>query len=339
MTAAVTAVMNRIALTMGDPAGIGPEVICKALAVMPAAERAGTFVIGDPVFMRRAADLVGADLTFHEVSGPVPADQVPAGAVPLIAVEAPNRDTIKPGELSADAGEAGVRCVKLAVELALAGAVDVICTASLNKTSVRMAGYNLNGHAGLLAKFTGVKKNYAVLACPQFTVIHVTTHVSLREAADLCRTDLVLDTIRAAHQHVLTTGIEKPRIAVAGLNPHCGEGGIYGKEDDDYVVPAIAAARAEGLDAHGPIPGDAVFQQAMDGKYDIVVAQFHDQGHIPAKTIGGHDTVNITVGIPVLRTSVDHGTAFDIAWKGVADPANMKAAIASARKMRPLKKG
>lgn len=333
----MTAVLNRIALTMGDPAGIGPEVICKALAVMSAPERAATFVIGDPVFMRRAADLVGADIVFHDVPGPIAAG-VPTGAVPLIAVEAPNRDAIRPGELSADAGEAGVRCVKLAVELALAGAVDVICTASLNKTAVRMAGYNLNGHAGLLAKFTGVKKNYAVLACPQFTVIHVTTHVSLKEAADLCRTDLVLDTIRAARDHALTTGIARPRVAVAGLNPHCGEGGIYGTEDDDYVVPAVASARAEGIDAYGPIPGDMVFSQAIDGRYDIVVAQFHDQGHIPAKTIGGHDTVNITVGLPILRTSVDHGTAFDIAWKGVADPANMKAAIASARKMRPLPK-
>lgn len=151
-----------------------------------------------------------------------------------------------------------------------------------------------------------------------------------------CRPPLVLDTIRAARDHALTAGIARPRVAVCGLNPHCGEGGIYGTEDDEFVVPAIAAARAEGIDAYGPIPGDMVFSQAMAGKYDIIVAQFHDQGHIPAKTIGGHATVNITVGLPILRTSVDHGTAFDIAWRGVADPANMIAAIASARTMRPL---
>jgi 4-phospho-D-threonate 3-dehydrogenase / 4-phospho-D-erythronate 3-dehydrogenase len=323
--------MNKIGITMGDPAGIGPEVICKALAAMSSEERAATLVIGDPVFMARASELVGESINFVSPDGPVP-DM----AVPLLAVVSPNRSGILPGKLSADAGEAGCRCVKKAVELALAGEIDVICTASLNKTAVRMAGYAVNGHAGLLALFTGVKKNYAVLACPQLTVIHVSTHVSVAKAAELCRTPLILETIRAADAHVRTTGIAKPRIAVAGLNPHCGESGLYGKEDDDYVKPAVEAARAEGVDAVGPVPGDVVFEQAMDGRYDIVVAQFHDQGHIPAKLIGRHQTVNITAGLPVLRTSVDHGTAFDIAWKGVARPDNMKAAIAMARRMSPV---
>jgi 4-hydroxythreonine-4-phosphate dehydrogenase len=323
--------MNRIGLTMGDPAGIGPEVICKALKDMTAGERAATLVIGDPVFMARASDLVGAGLSFVSPDG-----TIAAGSVPLLAVEARNRDSILPGQLSADAGEVGCRCVEQAVQLALAGNIDVICTASLNKTAIRMAGYALNGHAGLLSHFTGVKKCYAVLACPQLSVIHVTTHVSVAKAAELCRRDLILETIRAAHQHVLTTGIAQPRVAVAGLNPHCGEGGLYGSEDEEQVVPAVRAACAEGIAASGPIPGDVVFEQAIDGKFDIVVAQFHDQGHIPAKLIGRHDTVNITAGLPVLRTSVDHGTAFDIAWKGVAKPHNMKAAIAMARRMRPV---
>lgn len=323
--------MNRIGITMGDPAGIGPEVICKALLAMSAEERAGVLVLGDPVFMKRAADLVGADFAFTPEGEPLG-----RGDVPLRPIEAPNRDAIRPGELSPDAGEAGKRCVEEAVKMALAGEIDVICTASLNKTALRMAGYQLNGHAGLLSLFTGVKKNYAVLASPQFSVIHVSTHVSLIKAAEVCRTPLILETIRVAHEHMRTTGLDRPRIAVAGLNPHCGEGGIYGSEDDDFVTPAVEAARAEGLDVTGPIAGDVVFQQAIDGKYDIVVAQYHDQGHIPAKLIGGHDCVNVTAGLPVLRTSVDHGTAFDIAWKGVADPGNMKAAIAMARRMKPL---
>lgn len=323
--------MNRVGVTMGDPAGIGPEVICKALAAASPEDRKSTLVIGDPVFMQRARDLVKADFAFVSAGQPMP-----GGAVPLLAIEAPNRDAIVPGQLSADAGEAGCRCVKKAVEMALAGEIDVICTASLNKTAVRMAGYNLNGHAGLLALYTGVKKNYAVLACPQLSVIHVSTHVSIAQAAELCRTPLVLETIRAARDHLLTTGLKQPRIAVAGLNPHSGEGGLYGREDDDYVGPAVVAARAEGIDVTGPVPGDVVFQQAIDGMYDIVVAQFHDQGHIPAKLIGRHETVNITAGLPVLRTSVDHGTAFDIAWKGVADPGNMIAALAMARRMKPV---
>ena len=316
---------------MGDPAGIGPEVICKALADMSAEERASVLVVADPVFMTRANELVNAGLTFCAPDGPVP-----DAAVPLLPVEAPNRDLILPGQLSAAAGEAGTRCVKKAVELALAGAIDVICTASLNKAAVRLAGYPPNGHAGLLSLFTGVTKTYAVLASPRLSVIHVSTHVSVAKAVELCREALVLDTIRAAHRHVLTTGIAQPKIAVSALNPHCGEGGLYGNEDELYVAPAVKRAREEGIDVAGPIPGDVVFEHAVDGRYDIVVAQYHDQGHIPAKLIGRHETVNITAGLPVLRTSVDHGTAFDIAWKGVAKPDNMKAAIAMARRMKPI---
>jgi 4-hydroxythreonine-4-phosphate dehydrogenase len=328
--------VNRIGLTMGDPAGIGPEVICKALKEMSAAERAAVLVIADPVFMARASDLVGANLDFVTTDAAVEAGKVPDGGVPLLPVEAHNRDAILPGQLSADAGEVGCRIIKTAVDLALAKKIDVICTAALNKTAIRMAGYALNGHAGLLSHFTGVKKCYAVLACPQLSVIHVTTHVALSKAAGLCRTELILDTIRAAHRHVLTTGIEHPRVAVAAINPHAGEGGLYGTEDQEQVVPAVEAACAEGIQATGPIPGDVIFEQAIDGKFDIVVAQFHDQGHIPAKLIGRHETVNITAGLPILRTSVDQGTAFDIAWKGVARPGNMKAAIAMARRMRPV---
>ena len=316
---------SRIGITMGDPAGIGPEVICKALAAMPDDERAATLVIGDRLFMERAARLVHADALFA------------AGGVRMVEVEAPNRDAILPGVLSPDAGEAACRCVKRAVEMAQAGEIDVIVTASLNKAALRAAGYPHNGHAGLLAHFTGARRSYAVLACPQLTVIHVSTHVSLARAPDSCRTERILETIRAGHAHMRSTGVAHPRIAVAGLNPHCGEGGLYGSEDDEQVIPAVAAARAEGLDVTGPVPGDIVFMQAVDGKYDLVVAQFHDQGHIPAKLIGRHETVNVTAGLPILRTSVDHGTAFDIAWKGVADPQNMQAAIAMARGMRPVR--
>lgn len=321
--------MNTICITMGDPAGIGPEVVCKAIADMSPDERATTLVVGDPVFMARANALVKAGIAFVPDDGPCR-----PGEVRLCAVEAPNRDRILPGVLSPDAGEAAYRCVRKGVELARSGAADVLVTASLNKAALRAAGHPYNGHAGLLAHFTGVAKSYAILSCPQLSVIHVSTHVSLAKAAELCRTSLILETIRAGHRHMLTAGVERPRIAVAGLNPHCGEGGLYGSEDDDHVGPAVKAACDEGLLVAGPVPGDVVFQQAVDGRYDLVVAQFHDQGHIPAKLIGRHETVNVTAGLPILRTSVDHGTAFDIAWQGVADHHNMKAAIALARRMR-----
>lgn len=324
--------MAIIGLTMGDPAGIGPEVICKAIMPMEDDERASTIVIGDPVFMERANELVKAKISFVPFGG-----DRPRGAVRLVAVDAPNRDAILPGELSPDAGEAAYRCVKTGTDMALSGQIDVLVTASLNKTALRLAGYPLNGHAGLLAHFTGTKKSYAVLACPQLTVIHVSTHVSLADAAKACTKAAVLDTIRAAHRHALSAGIDHPRIGVAGLNPHSGEGGLYGKEDDEQVAPAVEEARAEGLDVTGPVPGDVIFPQTVDeAKYDIVVAQFHDQGHIPAKLIGKHDTVNITAGLPILRTSVDHGTAFDIAWKGVANPHNIMAAIRFAHGMRRI---
>jgi 4-hydroxythreonine-4-phosphate dehydrogenase len=317
--------ISRIGITMGDPAGIGPEVICKSLVAMPENERSATLVIGDRVFMERAARLVNAGGLFAG-----------AGGVRLAEVEAPNRDAILPGRLSPDAGEAACRCVKRAVEMARGGEIDVIVTAPLNKAAMRAAGYPQNGHTGLLAHLTGATRSYAVLACPQLTVIHVSTHVALAKASDSCRAQRILDTIRAGHMHMLSAGVAHPRVAVAGLNPHCGEGGLYGTEDDEQVVPAIASARAEGMDVTGPVPGDVVFMLAVDGKYDLVVAQFHDQGHIPAKLIGRHETVNVTAGLPILRTSVDHGTAFDIAWKGVADPRNMQAAIAMARGMRPV---
>jgi 4-hydroxythreonine-4-phosphate dehydrogenase len=324
---------NMLGITMGDPAGIGPEVICKALAAMSTEGRVATIVIGDPHYMRRAATLVGVDAIFVENGG-----AVPSGKVRLEAVPAKNRDAIRDGIQSGAAGEAAFQCVKRGVEMALRGDIDVIVTASLNKAALREAGYPYNGHTGALAHLCGVDTSYAVLACPQLSVIHVTTHVSLSKAAELCRVEKILRTIRAGYHHVLSTGIRNPRIAVSALNPHAGEGGMFGTEDDEFVVPAVAAARDEGMDVTGPVPGDVVFSQAVDGKYDLVVAQFHDQGHIPAKLLGRHETVNVTAGLPILRTSVDHGTAFDIAWKGVADPQNMQAAIRMARTMRPVGK-
>jgi 4-phospho-D-threonate 3-dehydrogenase / 4-phospho-D-erythronate 3-dehydrogenase len=303
-----------IGITMGDPSGVGPEVICKALAGMDRAERAATLVIGCPEAMARAARLAGADL----------AD------VRLVSVAA---EGWSPGRVSPGGGEAAYRCVVRAVELAQAGEIAVIVTAPLNKAALHAAGHAFDGHTGLLAHLTGAKSSFMLLASEKLSTIHVSTHVSLREAIARCRSPRVLETIRAADAHFRRLGLARPRIAVAGLNPHCGEGGLFGREDMEEIAPAVEQARAAGLDVSGPIPADTVFLRAYRGEFDVVVAQYHDQGHAPMKLVAFETTVNVSLGLPVQRTSVDHGTAFDIAWKGVADARNMQAAIAYARRL------
>ena len=303
-----------IGITMGDPSGVGPEVICKALAAMDAAARRSTLVVGCPDAMARAARLVDADLSGVRL------------------VEAPAAGW-SAGRISEGGGEAAYACVVRAVELARAGEIAVIVTAPLNKAALHAAGHEFDGHTGLLAHLTGAKSSFMLLAADELATIHVSTHVSLKEAIARCKAERVLATIRAADAHFRRLGVVRPRIAVAGLNPHGGEGGLFGREDMDEIAPAIARARAEGLEVAGPIPADTVFLRAYKGEFDVVVAQYHDQGHTPMKLVAFETTVNVSLGLPVQRTSVDHGTAFDIAWKGVADPRNMQAAIAYARRL------
>jgi 4-hydroxythreonine-4-phosphate dehydrogenase len=195
------------------------------------------------------------------------------------------------------------------------------------------AGHEFDGHTGLLAHLTGAKSSFMLLAAERLSTIHVSTHVSLQEAIARCKAERILATIRAADAHFRRLGIARPRIAVAGLNPHCGEGGLFGREDLDEIAPAVERARAEGLEVAGPIPADTVFLRAYKGEFDVVVAQYHDQGHAPMKLVAFETTVNVSLGLPIQRASVDHGTAFDIAWKGAADPRNMQAAIAYARRL------
>jgi 4-hydroxythreonine-4-phosphate dehydrogenase len=303
-----------IGITMGDPSGVGPEVICKALAAMDAPERRATVVVGCPEAMARAARLVGADL----------AD------VRLVAVAAEGWSA---GRVSEGGGEAAYRCVLRAVELARAGEIAVIVTAPLNKAALHAAGHQFDGHTGLLAHLTGARSSFMLLAAERLAAIHVSTHVSLQQAIARCKAERVLATIRAAEAHFRRLGLARPRIAVSGLNPHCGEGGLFGREDMEEIAPAVERARAEGLEVAGPIPADTVFLRAYRGEFDVVVAQYHDQGHVPMKLVAFETTVNVSLGLPVQRTSVDHGTAFDIAWKGVADARNMQAAIAYARRL------
>ena len=318
---------NLIGITMGDPAGVGPEIICKALAALDNTQRSQVVVIGDPFFLDKANQQFDTGLVF----GPA-FNELPLGVVPLVSVSVQDSGQVKNGVISSSAGEAAYRCIVRATELALNRQIEVIVTAPINKGALHAAGHHFDGHTGLLAHLTRSKSSFMLLTSDKLSTIHVTTHLSMRNAIERITCERVLATIRAGAQHLQQVGIENPRVAVAGLNPHCGEGGIFGTEELEQIEPAIQKARAEGINVVGAIPGDTVFYRAVRGEFDLVVAQYHDQGHTPAKLLAFDTTVNVSLGLPIRRTSVDHGTAFDIAWSGRADHGNMLAAIAYARR-------
>ena len=318
---------SRIGITMGDPAGIGPEIIVKTLQEMLPEDRSRVVVIGNIDVLERASRLIGKGLIFSD------SFTVDKGSIPVVHVQTAGVASIKDGQLSASAGEAAFRFVEKAAELSLDKLISVIVTAPLNKAAMHLAGHKFDGHTELLASITGAKSSYMLLAGPQLNAIHVTTHTSLANAAVTPSIQRVLDTIRIGNQHFKDMGYTNPRLAVAGLNPHCGEGGLFGSEETDRLAPAIEQAIADGIDVQGPISGDTVFYRALKGEFDLVVAQYHDQGHMPTNLIAFNETVNVSLGLPIHRTSVDHGTAFEIAWKGVANNTNMKAAIDYARRI------
>lgn len=320
---------QHLAITMGDPAGIGPEIIVKAMADAGIRSRARLLVIGSAARLRQAAELVGSSLRVVTVDGPADArfggDEIDCIDVPGIGTDLPW------GELSADAGDAAYRSVEKAVQLALAGEIDAICTAPLNKAALHLAGHRYPGHTELLADLTGTAEVSMMLTAPRMRVIHVTTHIGLIDAIERIDGDLVFRTIARGHELLTRMGIADPKIAVCAINPHAGENGLFGRgEEAEKIAPGIALAREAGIDAIGPLPADTLFFLAGRGDFDLVVAMYHDQGHGPVKVLGLENGVNITVGLPVVRTSVDHGTAFDIAGTGRADHESMLEAIRQA---------
>lgn len=320
-----------IAVTMGDPAGIGPEIVARTFAEPDFARRNRAFVVGDAAVMRRAARLLDLDLEVNAVSDPADGRFEP-GVVDLVQ-EGEVPENLPFGELSAAAGAAAFGYVRRATQLALDGRAAAVATAPLNKEAMHLGGYRYPGHTEILAELTGTKDYAMMLVAPDLRVIHVSTHVSLREAIGRVEPGRELAVIRLARDALVRLGVESPRIAVAGLNPHAGENGLFGPEDAEKIRPAVERAREEGIEASGPWPPDTVFARARGGDFDIVVVQYHDQGHIPIKLLGFESGVNVTVGLPFFRTSVDHGTAFDIAGTGQADHASMKAALDLAREL------
>jgi 4-hydroxythreonine-4-phosphate dehydrogenase len=320
-----------IAVTMGDPAGIGPEIVAKAFAEEGFRDEGRSLVVGDPEILERAARLLKLPLRANEISEPEEAAFEP-GAVDVLAVgEVP--EDLPFGELDARAGDAAFRYVQRATELANERRVAAIATAPLNKEAMHLAGHKYPGHTEILAELTGTKAYAMMLVTDELKVIHVSTHVSLREAIERVRPGRELAVIRLAHDALRKLGVENPKVAVAGLNPHAGENGLFGTEDLENIAPAVEEAKEQGIEASGPWPPDTVLMRARRGEFDVVVVQYHDQGHIPVKLMGFEAGVNVTVGLPFFRTSVDHGTAFDIAGTGKADHASMQAAIDLARNL------
>ena len=312
-----------LAITMGDPSGIGPEIIVKALDGQPPERRCVVF--GCPQVMKRAVSIVGAGLTVRRLDQITDASYQPNNLEVFPTSQFDELPTF--GEISATSGQSAYDAIVRAIESALAGQVSGIVTAPIHKEALSKAGISYSGHTEILADFSGAEKVAMFLGNDEIRTVLVTIHCSLLDAIKGADYEAQMAAIRFAHEGAKSLGFETPRVAVAGLNPHAGEGGLFGREEIEAIIPAIKAARAEGIDATGPWPGDTVFMQARKGEFDIVVAQYHDQGLIPVKYMGLEKGVNITLGLPFIRTSPDHGTAFDIAGKGIADATSLETAM------------
>jgi 4-phospho-D-threonate 3-dehydrogenase / 4-phospho-D-erythronate 3-dehydrogenase len=323
-----------IAVTMGDGAGVGPEVVVAALLDAETVRTSRPVVVGDAARLRQAAAILGVDADIRAIDSIVDARFEP-GRINVIDLRL-LPENLPWGQISSIAGDAAFQYIRVACELANAGEVQAICTAPLNKAAMHAAGHLYPGHTELLAELTGAKEVSMMLSTPKLKVIHVTTHIGLIDAVAAINPGLVERTIRRGWHALVAAGIPNPKIGVCAINPHAGESGLFGYgEEADKIDPGVAAARADGIDVYGALPADTLFFLAGRGDYDLVVAMYHDQGHGPIKVLGIEAGVNITVGLPVIRTSVDHGTAFDIAGKGIVDTRSMVTAMRQAIEMAP----
>lgn len=314
-----------IVITMGDPTGVGPEVTARALKHAQIWELCRPLVVGDLSILNSAAELVGAP-AFRGISQASEARFDPT-APEVIDCQQMTVDELEYGEVSAQCGRAAAAYIERAVDICRSGAAEAMATGPINKAALKQAGIPFIGHTELLASLLGEERVTTMLATTGLRVVHVTRHVPFANIAQHITRENVLETTVLTDAGLKQMGIAQPRIAVAALNPHGGDEGLMGREEIDAIGPAVQDAQAQGIDAYGPIPADSVFFRAIRGEFDVVVAMYHDQGHIPIKTHGFERSVTVTLGLPVIRTSVDHGTAFDIAWKGIADDESMVEAL------------
>lgn len=321
-----------IVITMGDPAGIGPEIIAKVIDSTEIFPLCRPVVIGDAGVMRKLIEEMRLSVTVNSIASLAHADPA-KGKLDVLDLKNVKLTTHRWGAPDASSGEAVVQYVKKAVELTMKREADAVVTAPISKEMMNAAGHHYAGHTELLADLTGTKDYGMMFVGGGLRIILATIHIALKDVPRHITQATILKTLRLAHHSTKYIGIEKPRIGVAALNPHAGEGGLFGSEERDVILPAVIKARGEGIDASDPIPADTLFYKARSNYFDIVVAMYHDQGLAPLKMVAFGNAVNVTVGLPIIRTSVDHGTAYDIAGKGCADPASLLEAIKLAAKM------
>jgi len=326
-----------LGITMGDPAGIGPEIAAKALADKYIYDICRPLVVGDAGVMTEAVKIANVNLAIRPISR-VDEAKFEYGVMDVIDLKNVDLSRLEYGKVSAMAGNAAFEAVRKVIELAMDGEIDGTVTGPINKEAINLAGHHFAGHTEIYAHFTKTRDYTMMLAYGDLRVVHVSTHVSLRKACDLVKKERVLKVIKLAYDACRKLGFENPKIGVAGLNPHSGEGGLFGDEEEKEIIPAIEEARRMQIDAEGPVPPDTLFPRVIGRKYHIAVAMYHDQGHIPVKTAGfkwdekkqewqSIEGVNVTLGLPIIRTSVDHGTAFDKAGKGIATPESLICAV------------
>jgi len=324
-----TSVKPLVAITMGDAAGIGPEIIVKTLGLEEICRICSPLVVGEGTTIRKTTELLKSPLKLHAIEQ-IAEVKGEFGTIDLLDLHNLNQAEVILGQICAPCGRAAMEYIAKAAELALAGEVKALVTTPINKEATKLAGHQDMGHLEYLAHITGAQEYATMLVTGPLSVVHLTTHYSLKDACKLVTKERILAKLKLTHDSFLKWGFKQPRIAVAGLNPHAGEGGLFGREEIEEIEPAVKEAQHLGIDTQGPLPADSVFNRAINGEFDVVLALYHDQGHIPIKVYGFEKSVSVALGLPFIRTSVDHGTAFDIAGKGIANPESLAEAIKTA---------